>query len=75
MFKNCIRTNMLRNKHTIFKLTSSASLLSKIGDRLLYLLLSILNRKLEKALSSKQQIPLTFQLAQPIFCFPKLEIC
>jgi hypothetical protein len=63
MFKNCISANMLRAKHTILKLTSSASLLSKIGDRLLCLLLSISNRKLEKALSSKQQIPLTFHPA------------
>jgi hypothetical protein len=53
MFKNCTRTNMLRTETTILKLTSSASLLSKIEDRLLCLLLSISNRKLEKALRSK----------------------
>lgn len=63
---------MLRNKNTILKLTSSASLLSKIGDRLLCLLLSISNRKLEKALSSKWKIPLTFQLAWTTFLLLKI---
>lgn len=70
-FKHCTRTSMLRTKHTILKLTSSASLLSKIRHRLLCLLLSISNRKLEKALSSKQQILITSELVWTTFLLPR----